>query len=75
MIMLTPLNALIEWQDNGGFQRFSRNSQPGSWDPWTLFIGGIWALVIAVFFALSLSLDRRKTKAEKSDVKRLGSSS
>jgi hypothetical protein len=55
MIMLTPLNALIEWQDNGGFQRFSGNSQPGSWDPWILVIGGIWALVIAVFFALRCS--------------------
>ena len=39
MIVLTPVNVLIEWQDNGGFQRISRDSQPGSWDPWILFAG------------------------------------
>jgi hypothetical protein len=73
MIVLTPANMLIEWQDNGGFQRFSRNSQPGSWDPWILFIAGIWAVVIAVFYALPVYLDRRKTKAQvESDVKGLG---
>ena len=44
MIVLTPLWALIEWQDNGSFERLSNNSQPGSWDPWVLQIGGIWAL-------------------------------
>jgi len=49
MIVLTPLWALIEWQDNGGFERFSDNSQPGSWEPWILYVGGIWALVIALF--------------------------
>jgi len=62
MIMLTPLNALIEWQDNGGFERFSRNSHPGSWDPWILFVGGIWALVIAVVFAVPVYLDHRRTE-------------
>ncbi len=61
MIMLTPVNLLIEWQDNGTFERFSRNSRPGSWDPWILFVGGIWALVIAVAFALPMYLDRRRT--------------
>ena len=49
MLVLTPLWALIEWQDNGGFERFSNNSQPGNWEPWILYIGGIWAVVIAVF--------------------------
>ncbi len=62
MIMLTPANALIEWQDNGGFQRFSRNSHPGSWDPWILYVGGIWAVVIAVFFTWPVYLDRRKAR-------------
>ena len=61
MVVLTPVNVLIEWQDNGGFERISRNSQPGSWDPWILFAGGIWAGVIVVFFALPAVLDRRKT--------------
>jgi hypothetical protein len=63
IVVLAPLNALIEWQDNGGFQRFSGNSRPGSWDPWILYVGGIWALVIAVFYALPVVVDRRKTSA------------
>ena len=63
MVVLTPVNALIEWQDNGGFERFSRNSQPGSWEPWILFVGGIWALVIVFRFALPVYLDRRKTES------------
>jgi hypothetical protein len=63
MVVLTPVNLLIEWQDNGGFQRISRDSQPGSWDPWLLFAGAIWAGVIVVFFALPVFLDRRKTRS------------
>ena len=63
MVVLAPLNVLIEWQDNGGFQRFSGNSQPGSWNPWILYVGGIWALVIAVFYALPVVLDRRHSTA------------
>jgi hypothetical protein len=51
MIVLTPIDMLIEWQDNGAFERWSTNSQPGSWDPWVLVIGGIWALAIAVLAA------------------------
>ena len=63
MVVLAPVNVLIEWQDNGGFQRVSRDSQPGSWDPWILFAGAIWAGVIVVVFALPVYLDRRKTKS------------
>jgi hypothetical protein len=59
MVVIMPLNALIEWQDNGGFERVSRNSQPGSWDPWVLYIGGIWAIVIAAL-ALRVYIDRPK---------------
>jgi hypothetical protein len=46
MIVLTPLWALIEWQDNGGFERFGADDQPGSWEPWILYVGGIWGAVI-----------------------------
>jgi hypothetical protein len=63
MIVLTPLWALIEWQDNGGFERWSDNSQPGDWEPWILYIGGIWALVIAAL-ALRVFVDRPPTEAE-----------
>ena len=44
MAVLTPLWALIEWQDNGAFERWSDNSRPGDWDPWILSVGVIWAL-------------------------------
>lgn len=57
MIVITPLWALIEWQDNGTFERWSSDSKPGSWDPWILPTGGIWAAVIAVL-ALGVSLAR-----------------
>jgi hypothetical protein len=60
MAVLTPVNVLIEWQDNGGFERLSRNSQPGSWEPWILIVGGIWAGVIVLRFALPVYLGRRK---------------
>jgi hypothetical protein len=63
MVVLTPVNVLIEWQDNGGFERISRDSQPGSWDPWLLYVGAIWAGVIVVFFALPVVLDRWKTRS------------
>jgi hypothetical protein len=48
MTIATPLWALIEWQDNGGFERFGADDQPGSWEPWILYVGGIWAGVIAL---------------------------
>lgn len=64
LIALTPVNVLIEWQDNGGFERLSRDSQPGSWDPWALVAGGIWALVVVVVYARPVLLDRRKERAE-----------
>ena len=47
MVVLTPLWALIEWQDNGGFERWSSNGRPGDWDPLVdLIVGGVWALAI-----------------------------
>jgi hypothetical protein len=60
MVVITPLNALIEWQDNGSFERLGSDSQPGSWDPWVLQIGAIWALVIAAL-ALVVYVDRPRS--------------
>lgn len=60
MVVITPLNALIELQDNG-FQRLSRNGQRGSWDPWVLYTGGIGALVIAGFLHHAHVLIREKS--------------
>lgn len=73
MVVITPLNALIEWQDNGGFERLSSNSQPGSWDPWVLQIGGIWALVIAGL-ALAVYIDRPTSPGGGNHLRRLRSS-
>lgn len=63
MCLLVPLNVLIEWHDNGAFERISRDDQPGSWDPWSLYVGGIWALVAVVVIALPLVLHARRTEA------------
>ena len=73
MVVITPLNVLIEWQDNGGFERLSSNSQPGSWDPWVLEVGGIWALVIAAL-ALVVYVDRPKSPDRGDDLVRRKSS-
>ena len=59
MLVVTPLWALIEWQDNGGFERWSDNSQPGSWDPWILYVAGIWALAVALIAARLYVQERR----------------
>jgi hypothetical protein len=72
MLVITPLNALIEWQDNGSFQRISGNSQPGSWDPWVLEIGGIWALFIAAL-AIVVYLDPPKSQRSGRHMRRLDS--
>jgi hypothetical protein len=58
MVVLTPLWALIEWQDNGGFERWSNNSQPGDWDPWILIIGGVWVLAVLGLFAVRRVFER-----------------
>lgn len=55
----TPLWALIEWQDNGGLERFASDDQPGSWDPWILYVAGIWAGVI-LLIALRVHLAGRR---------------
>jgi len=59
MVVLTPLWALIEWQDNGSFERWSNNSQPGDWDPWILIVGGMWALSALALFVVRQVLERR----------------
>jgi amino acid transporter len=48
MLVLTPIWALIEWQDNGAFERFGGASRPGEWEPWILYVGGVWALVASI---------------------------
>ena len=58
MVVLTPLWALIEWQDNGGFERWSSNSRPGDWDPWILTVGAVWALAVLGLFIVRQVFER-----------------
>lgn len=51
VLVLTPLWALIEWQDNGGFERWSGHGHPGDWEPWILYVAAFWALGVAVLAA------------------------
>ncbi|MEZ5098868.1 MAG: hypothetical protein R3C15_03510 [Thermoleophilia bacterium] len=53
MVVLTPIWALLEWQDNGGFARWSGEGRPGDWAPWILYVGAGWALAVLVV-ALSM---------------------
>jgi 2TM domain len=65
MVVLTPLWALVEWSDNGGFKRFSFNDEgiPGEWEPWILYVALIWGLVVAIM-ALKVHFDRPATESE-----------
>jgi 2TM domain len=63
MVVLTPVWALVEWQDNGGFKRWSDNSNPGDWEPWILYIALGWGLFVAIK-ALQVYFDRPTTEAE-----------
>ena len=75
MVLLTPLWALVEWQSNGGFERWSENSQPGDWEPWILYVAIGWGLWVA-FLALRVRLDRPTTEAEiDREIERLASRS
>jgi 2TM domain len=65
VLVLTPVWALVEWSDNGGFQRLTFNDEgtPGDWEPWILFVALIWGLVVAIK-ALKVYFDRPTTEAE-----------
>ena len=63
MLVLTPVWVLVEWQDNGGFQRWSNDGNPGDWEPWILYVALIWGLVVGIS-ALKVYFDRPTTEAE-----------
>jgi len=63
MAVLTPIWALVEWQDNGAFERFSDEGNPGDWEPWILYIALVWGLVVGIA-ALKAYFDRPTTEAE-----------
>jgi hypothetical protein len=63
MAILTGLWAVIEWQDNGAFERFSDGSNPGDWNPWIVYVALIWGFFVAVD-ALKVYFDRPTTEIE-----------
>ena len=63
MLVLTPIWALVQWQDNGAFERFSTHSNPGDWEPWIFYVALIWGLLVAID-AVKVHFDRPTTEAE-----------
>ena len=65
MIVLTPIWALVEWNDNGGFKRFdfSDDGTPGDWEPWILYVALIWGLFVGLD-AIRTYFDRPTTELE-----------
>ena len=63
MVALTSVWAIVEWQDNGAFERFSGGNNPGDWEPWILYVALIWGFFVAID-ALKAYFDRPTTEAE-----------
>jgi hypothetical protein len=63
MVALTSIWVLVEWQDNGAFERFSGGNNPGDWEPWILYVALIWGFFLALD-ALKTYFDRPTTEAE-----------
>ena len=63
MVTLSVVWALVQWQDNGAFERFSGGDNPGDWEPWILYVALIWGFFLAAD-ALKTYFDRPTTEAE-----------
>ena len=63
MATLTGIWALVEWQDNGPFERLSDNGNPGDWEPWILYVALVWGFFL-VLDVLKVYFDRPTTEAE-----------
>ena len=63
MFALTVVWALVEWQDNGAFERFGGGDNPGDWEPWILYVALIWGFFLALD-ALKTYFDRPTTEVE-----------
>lgn len=63
MTTLSGIWALVEWQDNGGFERLSNNGNPGDWEPWVLYVALIWGFFL-VLDAIKVYFDRPASEAE-----------
>jgi hypothetical protein len=63
MTTLTGIWALVEWQDNGAFERLSDNGNPGDWEPWILYVALVWGFFL-VLDVLKVYFDRPATELE-----------
>ncbi|HSE80503.1 MAG TPA: 2TM domain-containing protein [Gaiellaceae bacterium] len=63
MATLTGIWAVVEWQDNGAFERLSDNGNPGDWEPWILYVALVWGFFL-VLDVLKVYFDRPTTEAE-----------
>ena len=63
MVALTAVWAVIEWQDNGGFARFSDGGNSGDWNPWILYVALIWGFLLGID-AIRTYFDRPTTEAD-----------
>lgn len=65
MLVLTPVWALTQWQDNGSFKRFdfSPDGTPGDWEPWILYVFLVWGGILAIQ-AVRTYFDRPTTHEE-----------
>jgi 2TM domain len=63
MVALTAVWMLVEWHDNGAFERLSGGNNPGDWEPWILYPALIWGFFVALD-AMKVYFDRPTTEAE-----------
>ncbi len=63
MTTLTGIWAVVEWQDNGPFERLSDNGNPGDWEPWVLYVALVWGFFV-LLDALKVYFDRPTTQTE-----------
>jgi len=63
MLVLTSIWMLVEWQDNGAFERFSGGNNPGDWEPWIAYVALIWGFFV-VLDAMRVLFDRPTTEAD-----------
>jgi len=63
MLVLTGIWALIQWQDNGAFERFADGNNPGDWEPWIFYVALVWGFLLGID-ALKTWFDRPTTEAD-----------
>ena len=65
MLVLTCVWVVTQWSDNGAFERldFSPEGAPGAWEPWIIYPGLIWGLLV-VIDAFKVHFDRPVTEED-----------